>query len=50
LAAPAATAAQTWEVPEGKYFLLADDPQAARDSRQLGAIPRDQILGLVSRP
>ena len=35
-------------VPEGHYFLLVDDVETGVDSRDLGWIPRENILGCVS--
>jgi signal peptidase I len=34
-----------WHVPEGRYFVLADNRRGTCDSRQWGTLKRDQITG-----
>lgn len=36
-----------YTVPVGHYYLLGDNPDAARDSRLLGAFPQSSIRGLI---
>ena len=35
-------------LPSGSYYLLGDNREHANDSRYLGSVPRDHIVGLVS--
>jgi signal peptidase I len=37
-------------VPEGHYFLIGDNRDNSRDSREYGPVPREYILGRLSRP
>lgn len=37
-----------YTIPMGHYFLIGDNIEHAYDSRFLGAIPKDRILGKVS--
>jgi signal peptidase I len=34
-------------VKNGRYFLLGDNPRQSLDSRHFGAIPKEDIVGLV---
>ena len=36
-----------YRVPEGRVFLMGDNREAARDSRELGAVPTRDIIGVV---
>jgi len=40
--------AEAFQLADGQYFLLGDNPTQSRDSRQYGAVPSDRILGTVS--
>lgn len=33
------------QVPEGSYFVMGDNRRNSQDSRMIGAIPKDQIVG-----
>jgi signal peptidase I len=35
------------EVPEDSYFMMGDNRRASCDSRQWGAVPRDNLIGQV---
>jgi signal peptidase I len=37
-------------IPQGEYFLLGDNRDNARDSRYIGTVPRERILGRVLLP
>ena len=39
--------AYPFTIPEGQYFVLGDNPDAANDSRVWGPLPREAILGRV---
>jgi signal peptidase I len=43
------TAGQRLQVPPGQIAVLGDNRRISHDSRQLGFIPGDQILGIVVR-
>jgi signal peptidase I len=38
---------RSWNVPEGKYFMLGDNRADSCDSRQWGAVPRSSLIGPV---
>ena len=40
-----ASGSGTWHVPEGRYFVLADNRAGSCDSRQWGTVKRDEIVG-----
>ena len=42
-----ATGGAAVTVPTGEYFVLGDNPQASRDSRAFGFVPRSRIAGHV---
>ncbi len=35
------------QLTEDQYFLLGDNPEASRDSRHYGPVPRERLLGVV---
>jgi signal peptidase I len=37
-------------VPEGRLLILGDNPARSNDSRRLGYIPADALIGVVLRP
>jgi signal peptidase I len=37
-------------VPEGRLLVLGDNPARSNDSRRLGYIPADALIGVVLRP
>lgn len=37
-------------VPAGKLVVLGDNPESSMDSRSLGYVPGDRLLGVVTRP
>lgn len=39
---------EAFQLADGQYFLLGDNPTQSRDSRDYGAVPSDRILGTVS--
>jgi len=38
---------KSWQVPEGKYFMLGDNRGNSCDSRRWGAVPRSSLIGPV---
>ncbi|MDI6450123.1 signal peptidase I [Anaerobaca lacustris] len=40
---------EPYHVPEGSYFMLGDNRSNSLDSRHFGAIPREDIIGKVTR-
>lgn len=42
---PSAVVDQTFEVPEGHYFMMGDHRSISRDSRDWGTVPREYITG-----
>jgi signal peptidase I len=38
-------ASGTWTVPEGEYFAMGDNRSVSQDSREIGPIPRNKIVG-----
>ncbi len=36
-------------VPKGEYFMMGDSRDNSNDSRFIGAVPREKILGRVPR-
>jgi signal peptidase I len=43
------TAVQEVEIPDGSYYLLGDNRPGSSDSRHLGPISSDRILGVATR-
>lgn len=46
---PGGTALQDVEIPDGSYYLLGDNRPGSSDSRHLGPISSDRILGVATR-
>jgi signal peptidase I len=45
LATSYAGASGTWVVPEGEYFVMGDNRSVSQDSREIGPILRNKIVG-----
>jgi signal peptidase I len=42
---PANPEADTWHVPQGQFFVLGDNRPQCKDSRSIGFIPKDYMVG-----
>ena len=38
---------QSWQVPEGNYFMMGDNRSQSCDSRTWGSVPRNKLIGIV---
>jgi len=38
--------AQTWEVPQGEVFVMGDNRNHSNDSRSIGPVPLDHVMGI----
>jgi signal peptidase I len=38
--------AQTWEIPQGDVFVMGDNRNHSNDSRSIGPVPLDHVMGI----